>query len=79
MSFRQEDALSLLTYTFKPGESSLVYSLIIVEEEPPAPAALVDMGFSVPSFKAAARRLYHNEEAQGARMCQQSASLYTVY
>jgi hypothetical protein len=45
------------TYTLRPGESSLVYSLIIVEDEPPAPAALVDIGFSVPSFKAAARRL----------------------
>lgn len=48
-----------MTYTFRPGESSLVYSLIIVEDEPPAPAALVDIGFSVPSFRAAARRLLH--------------------
>ena len=46
------------TYTFKPGVSSDVYSLIIVELLPPAPAALVDNGFSFPSFSAAALRLF---------------------
>ena len=35
-----------------------MYSLSIVELEPPAPAALVESGFSLPSPSAAARRLY---------------------
>lgn len=45
------------TYTFNPLVSSFVYNLIMVELLPPAPAALVDIGFSAPSLSAAARRL----------------------
>jgi len=41
--------------TLRPGVSSAVYSLSMVLELPPAPAALVDMGLSL--FKAEARRL----------------------
>ena len=33
-----------ITYTLRPGESS-VYSLSMVFDEPPAPAARVELGF----------------------------------
>lgn len=48
-----------MTYTFKPGASS-VYNLNIVPELPPAPAALVPAGLEEASFRDwdwAARRL----------------------
>jgi len=44
-------------HTFNPNESSFVYSLIMVELLPPAPAALVEVGLSFDSPRAAARRL----------------------
>lgn len=57
------------THTLRPGVSSFVYNRIIVELDPPAPAALVDNGFSDPSFKAAARRLQtRSKDAQLTRI-----------
>lgn len=36
---------SCATYTRSPGESSLLYNLSMVPDEPPAPAARVEFGF----------------------------------
>lgn len=47
------------TYTLRPGESS-VYSLSIVFDEPPAPAARVELGFE--TVLPVARRLIGREE-----------------
>lgn len=55
-----------ITYTLSPGLSSCVYSLIIVFELPPAPAARGEFGASsfLPAVKAAALRLMYSQMSQ---------------
>ena len=55
-----------ITHTLSPGLSSCVYSLIIVFELPPAPAARGEFGASsfLPAVKAAALRLVYSQMSQ---------------
>ena len=66
------------TYTRRPGESS-VYSLSIVFDDPPAPAARDEFGRG-DTCEFPARRLQHpnnKHRVQSSFMCKQSTLIYT--